>query len=80
MPEGVHEADARAACLPEAREMRGHEHLRPRLEVGPSATARGSQSWTVRIPWYAMASANGFGLRDSFDSIEWVRARLRSRQ
>ncbi len=40
----------------------------------PSATARGSQSATVRITWSASASANGFGLRDSSDSSEWVMA------
>ncbi len=38
----------------------------------PSATARGSHVRTVRMTWNAIASANGFGLRDSIDSSEWV--------
>ena len=72
-PERVDQPDAGPARLADAREVRGHQHLRAGLEVGPSATARAAAtSPTVRMTPSAIASANGFGLRDSSDSSEWV--------
>ena len=72
VPQRVNEADARATCLPHPGQMRRHEHLRARSRSDPSAIARGSHSWTVRITPTAIDSANGLPFRDSSDSSEWV--------
>ena len=71
--EGMDEAHTGAARLPHPREVRGDEHLgsalRGRCRRGTRAAAIGA---TVRMTCRAIASPNGFGLRESSDSIEWV--------
>ena len=68
----VDQPDARAARLADARQVRGHEHLRARLEVRAVGDGRRQPRPTVRMTRSAIASANGFGLADRSDSIEWV--------
>ena len=78
--ERVDEPDAGPARLADAGEVRGHQHLRARLEVravGDRAAA--ATSPTVRMTPSAIASANGFGLADSSDSSEWVIASIAGR-
>ena len=70
--ERVDEPDAGPARLPDPGQVRGHQQLRARLEV--RAVGDGPRQPLADGPDdpSAIASANGFGFRDSSDSSEWV--------
>ena len=72
MAQRMDRAHAGAARLADAGQVRRHEHLRAGLDVRAVVDGAREPRPAVRMTWSAIASANGFGLRDRSDSSEWV--------